>query len=60
MIMVYSSWKPQISYPSELEYYMVRTPVISSFGTVGRCQMELERKISISMKLVNILKHTVL
>ena len=39
---------------------MVSTPVTSSFGTVGRCQIELERKRSIEMKLVNILKHNVL
>ena len=38
----------------------VSTPVTSSYGTVGRCQIELERKICISIKLVNILKQNVL
>ena len=38
----------------------VSTAVTSSFGSVDRCQIELERKISVATKLVNILKHKVL
>ena len=39
---------------------MVSTPVTSSFGSVGRCQVLLEKEISISIKLVNLRKHKVL
>ena len=34
---------------------MVSTPVTSSFGSVDRCHVLLEKEISISVKLVNIL-----
>ena len=35
-------------------------PVTSSFGTVGRCQVLLEKEISISIKLISRWKHEVL
>ena len=39
---------------------MGRKPVTSRFGTVGRCQVVLEKEISISVKLVSRQKHEVL
>ena len=39
---------------------MGRKPVTSRFGTVGRCQVVLEKEISISVKLVSRRKHEVL
>ncbi len=39
---------------------MVIEPVFGTFGSVGRCQVQLENEISISIKLVSRRKHEVL
>ena len=39
---------------------MVSTPVPRRFGSLRRCQVLLEKEISISIKLVNLRKHKVL
>ena len=49
-----------VGWPIKHSNTMGRKPVTSHFGTVGRCQILLEKEISISIKLVSRWKHEVL
>ncbi len=49
-----------LTIPHRFWFTMVIEPAFGSFGSVGRCQVLLENKISISLKLVSRRKHEVL
>ncbi len=50
----------RVCWPIKHGYTMVIEPAFGTFGSVGRCQVLLEKGISISIKLVSRKKHEVL
>ncbi len=50
----------QVYWPIKHSNTIVIEPAFGTFGSVGRCQVQLENEISISIKLVSRRKHEVL
>ncbi len=57
---IYGFQVRRVYWPIKHSNTMVIEPAFGTFGSVGKCQVLLENKISISIKLVNRRKHEVL
>lgn len=59
-LILYLVWVRQVGLPIKHSNTMVSKPVTSKFSSVDRCKVMLEKKISISTKLVSRWKHKAL